>query len=38
MIVYKEIGEITPEIWQHEFLARVDAPTESGPLTAAPAP
>ncbi len=31
MIVYKQIGEITPEIWQHEFLARVDAPTASGP-------
>ncbi len=24
-IVYKEAGEITPQIWQNEFLARIDA-------------
>lgn len=25
IVVYKEVGEITPEIWRDQFLARIDA-------------
>jgi cytochrome c biogenesis protein CcmG/thiol:disulfide interchange protein DsbE len=29
IVVYKQIGEITPEVWQKEFLARINA---AGPV------
>jgi cytochrome c biogenesis protein CcmG/thiol:disulfide interchange protein DsbE len=36
VIVYKQTGEITPEIWQREFLARIDAAASGpGPVAAA---
>ena len=30
IIVYKQIGEITPEAWRDQFLARIDAADSSG--------
>jgi cytochrome c biogenesis protein CcmG/thiol:disulfide interchange protein DsbE len=27
IIVYKQIGEITPEVWRDQFLARIEAPS-----------
>jgi cytochrome c biogenesis protein CcmG/thiol:disulfide interchange protein DsbE len=33
IVVYKQIGEITPDIWRKEFLARIDA----APATQSPA-
>jgi len=44
VIVYKQIGQITPDIWREEFLARIDAagapgaPGSGGAGAAAPAP
>ena len=34
MVVYKQIGAMTPEIWQHEFLARI-GPADVGGAGAA---
>jgi cytochrome c biogenesis protein CcmG/thiol:disulfide interchange protein DsbE len=31
VIVYKQVGEITPDIWREQFLARIDAPAGAGP-------
>jgi cytochrome c biogenesis protein CcmG/thiol:disulfide interchange protein DsbE len=35
MVVYKQIGEITPQIWQHEFLARIEAGSTGSATSAA---
>lgn len=37
-IVYKQIGEITPEIWQQQFLARIDAANAAGQGASLPDP
>jgi len=37
MIVYKQIGEITPQIWREEFLARIDAANAAPRAATAPA-
>ncbi|HEY7928845.1 MAG TPA: DsbE family thiol:disulfide interchange protein [Steroidobacteraceae bacterium] len=31
VIVYKEVGEITPEIWREQFLSRIDAAGGASP-------
>lgn len=34
IIVYKEVGEITPDIWREQFLSRIDAAGGAGPAPA----
>ncbi|HEX4051860.1 MAG TPA: DsbE family thiol:disulfide interchange protein [Steroidobacteraceae bacterium] len=31
VIVYKEVGEITPDVWREQFLTRIDAAPGTGP-------
>jgi cytochrome c biogenesis protein CcmG/thiol:disulfide interchange protein DsbE len=34
IIVYKQVGEITPDVWREQFLARIDAAGGAGPAPA----